>query len=490
MAREFDGRAAETLFFRFVLVSLGKNAECPREGIREVATEIFSSTPVASTQAAGETQPWPRLTAAWYAMAVYVVTLMFLFLDQGVIAQLVTPIKKDFGLSDTDVGWLLGPATVIFFAVVGLPLARLADSKSRKLMLACGIAVWSLATAACGLAQGFWHLFICRFFVGAGGSVNGPATYSMIADFFPPRLLPAALTVLQIGFFVGVAAAPIIGSSMITLATQLAASPLPVVGQVHPWQIVFVFVGLPGVVVALLMLTVQEPPRRLRPSDAVAGTMPISEVIRFLRSKWGVYGPMFYGLAPGVLFLGAVQGWYATFFERTYHWTTAEWGLRFGPVTAVATVVGLPAGLLLNSYFARRGRDDTNILVLVIGQGLAAPFAVFGPLMPDPWLALIASGVVGLGGTIGAASQNAAFQLITPAPIRAQATALYLFVFTLGLGIGPLVLGWITDHVFGDESALRWAMAAMGIVLMPLAVYFYASGLKPYAAEIARLREG
>jgi len=188
---------------------------------------------------------------------------------------------------------------VLFYVLLGLPIARLADSRSRRLILGLGILTWSLMTTLCGLAQNYWQLFAGRVGVGVGEACSGPSTYSMLSDLFPPEKLPRAISVLNFGFVFGTAIASLLGGATIHLVSTLPPVSLPLVGVLRPWQLTFILVAIPGFVVAALFTTVKEPVRRgrARLASGAAQSLPIREVIRFLVDNRGVYAPMFLGLA-------------------------------------------------------------------------------------------------------------------------------------------------------------------------------------------------
>jgi MFS family permease len=207
-------------------------------------------------------QPWPSARQAWYAVGIFATALMVNFLDRGILTLLVQPIKHDLGLTDTQMSLLMGFAFICFYVFLGLPIARLVDSRSRRLIIGIGIATWSAMTALCGFAQNFWQLFLFRVGVGVGEACNGPATYSMMADLFPREKLARAIAVLNFGFVGGTGTALIIGGTVIHLIANTPEVTLPLVGTMRSWQVTFFIVGLPGLLVAALMATVPEPARR------------------------------------------------------------------------------------------------------------------------------------------------------------------------------------------------------------------------------------
>ena len=182
---------------------------------------------------------------AWYAIFVFALALMMNFLDRGIVGLLVHPLEIDLHLTDSQVGLVTGVAYIVFYAAIGLPIARFADRGVRRTIVGVGIAVWSIATACCGLAGNFWQLFVARMGVGAGEACNGPPVFSMISDLFPREKLPLAIAVLNFGFIFGNGFASILGGAVIQALTGVSVT-LPVFGTLHSWQLVFLAVGLPG----------------------------------------------------------------------------------------------------------------------------------------------------------------------------------------------------------------------------------------------------
>ena len=203
----------------------------------------------------------PSSLSAWYAVIVLLLAYVLSFVDRIIMSLLVIPIQKDLGISDTQMGLLMGLAFAIFYTVVGIPIARLSDAKSRKIIVSIGIFLWSIMTAVCGLARSFIELFLARVGVGVGEATLSPAAYSMIADYFPEEKLGKAIAVYQSGALFGSGIAFIIGGAIVGLIVNSNATSLPFLGELQPWQLAFIIVGLPGVLMALVMLTVKEPKR-------------------------------------------------------------------------------------------------------------------------------------------------------------------------------------------------------------------------------------
>lgn len=441
-------------------------------------------------------EPWPGSKQAWYAVAIFTVALMFNFLDRGILTLLIEPIKRDMQLSDTQVSLLVGFAFVSFYAIVGFPIARLVDSKSRRLILGIGIALWSGMTAVCGLAHNFWQLFAARLGVGVGEACNGPATFSMMSDLFPKEKLPKAISVLNIGFVYGQGIALLVGGTVIGIISGLPEITLPVLGQIRPWQLTFFAVGVPGLVVAAMMATVREPTRRglitKGAADGATGAppqLPVREVIGFLLRNWKAYAPMFLGLAVQAMMIFGIVSWMPSFFIRTHGWDVAQFGQVLGLILLFISPAGLMFGGWLAEKLATKGYHDTNIRIVVIVAVLVLPPLVLFPLVSDPWLAVGLLAVQNFVAAWAIGPQNAALQVITPNQMRGQVTALYLFVFNIiGYGLGPTFIAVLTDYVFGAEDQLRYAMALAAAVMEPLAALIFWSGMKSYGESVVRAK--
>jgi MFS family permease len=342
-----------------------------------------------------------------------------------------------------------------------------------------------MATAACGFAANFIQLFLTRIVVGAGEAVNGPAAYSIVSDYFPRDKLPRAVATLQIGSAAGGGLSLLLGGLMIIIVAAIGTPELPIVGAMRPWQVVFIAVGLPGVLVSLLLRLVREPPRR------GAGAMPAKvgfwRAMSYLWLHFALFGPLFIGLALGSLDMGS-RAWGAAFFQRTYGWLPGQYGVISGIMALALMLSGLYLGTKWVEWFQNRGKVDGAFRVILYTRLVAIPFAIAMPLMPDPWLALACSGVGFLTLGMSGPMINAVMLIVTPNAIRGQVAALYLFIFfVVGSGIGPLVTGVVTDHVFTSPEDLRWSILLLHVLFMPAALVVTWFGWRPYREEVERL---
>lgn len=418
------------------------------------------------------------------------VAMSFCFLDRQVMALLVTPIKRDLGLSDTQMSLLIGFTFVIFYVGVGIPLSRLVDRGSRKWIIGAGIAFWSLMTAACGLAQNFWQLALARIGVGVGESCNTPATYSLIADLFPRERLGRAIAIVNLGNVAGQGLAFFVGGALIIWLGQGAAQGLPLIGHLRPWQLTFLLLGIPGLVWAVLLVaTVPEPARR-RDAASSEGVPGFPAVLRFVLRWRGVYLPLILGITIKAMLSFGMAVWAPALLERSFGWKTGSPGLYIGMISLLV----MPAGLLLGGWITdrrmSRGHEDAQIVVMAMASTALLPFAILFPLMPNAGMALTMLAGSLFFGAMGTSPGNAAIQLVTPGRMRGTVTAFYIAVMNLlGNGVGPLMVALFTDHLFRDEAMLAQSMAMTALLLAPIGVYLSWSVRGAYVRALRAGRE-
>jgi MFS family permease len=428
-------------------------------------------------------QAWPARGAAYYALLVIILATMLNFLDAQVFGMMAQRIKVDFNLTDEQLGFLIGPANVIFYVLIGIPLARLVDIYPRKIVLACGIAAIGGITALGGLAQSFRQLFSSRMLVGAGGSAHAPGAYSMLSDLFPPAKLPRAIGFLQLGFIGGNALGIFLGGQLVSLAAAWPVSHWMGL-TVHGWQWILMVVGAPGLLISGMLLLVQEPARR---GVTLHGKrLPATAVLREIRARKAIYLPLFIGLAFSATQAIGMLPWRAPFLIRTYGWNEAEIGRWMGIMFLASSLIGAAFGTLFVEWLAKRYKD-ANVRASAILFAVAAPFEIIAPLMPSGGLALLCLGVAGACGIASAVPQNAAIQRITPNEVRGQVTAIYLFMFIVFGALGSQLIGTVTQRVFRADADLWKSIVLTASVLMPLAAFAISRGIRPYGREVARL---
>jgi MFS family permease len=446
----------------------------------------------AKSESLGQLTPddWPSPGRAWYALFILTIGLMIATIDRGILTLLVAPIKKDLGLSDTQFTILHGWAFVSVYALLGLPIARLADRSSRRLIIGIGMAFWSAMTALCGFASTFVQFFAARAGVGAGESAYAPATYSILTDSFPPAKLPRVFAIMSIGFAYGTSFGVILGAGLLLLAADLTAVLEPLLGSLQPWQIVLMLCALPGLVLALVMATVHEPRRRgLLPGAAPKVAVPIQEVIGFFNANGKTYFPMFIAMGIKAMMSFGTGFWMPELMRRTFAWPVPKTALMIGTLGLIVAPLGLLAGSWIAERLARRGHDDANLRTLLIATLIAIPTSVAFPLFSDPYYVIGAWALNLFVASLGVGPANAALQMITPNQMRGQIRAAYQFVFNVvGFGAGSFLVAVFTDYVFGNESQLKYSLSSVAIIIGPVAAILTWYGLKPYAACVVRSR--
>lgn len=433
---------------------------------------------------------WPRPGIAWYAVVILVIAFIFSFVDRIIIAMLVEPLKQDLGLSDTQLGLLQGLAFAVFYAAVGVPIGRLADRRSRRAIITWGIFLWSLMTAACGLARSFWELFLARVGVGVGEAALSPAAYSMIADYFPREKLGRALGVYQSGAFFGAGLSFLVGGLVIQAVAHAGPVSLPLLGEVRAWQLVFFIVGLPGLLVALLMLTVREPARRGQLAPAGAG-LPLGEVLAYTRQRWRVFILHFAGFALLAVPITTIVTWAFVYFQRVLGFTPPAAALRLGGLLVVLSPLGVYAGGWFADYLQRRGHRDATLRVALLAAAGLLPLSAVTALPLAPATAVALFGPLIFFASLSMALAPAALQVVTPNQMRGQVSAVWMLVLNIvTAGVGPSAVGAITDHLFGDPLAVGRSMALVNGLSVPLAALVLFAALAPFRAAAAEQAGG
>ena len=454
--------------------------------------EAFGQEAVADAPA----REWPSPAAAYWALFVIVLATFITFFDAVTFGMLAERIKHDFGLTDSQLGFLAGPASIICYLFVGIPLARLADIYPRQYVLAGGAAVVGMIISLGGLAQTFTQFVGSRVFLAAGGSAHAPSSYSLLADAFPPKKLTRAFALLQFGFIGGTTLGPLIGGALVVMTASwapVALGPLTIRG----WQWILMFMGLPGLLVGLLFLTVHEPARLAPASDAPhvprdAGigrrilTFMGLDALRAINAKPRVYYPLFGALALSAVEVFGLQFWRVPFMVRTFGWDERQIGAALSVTVLAGSLSGLVLGSVLVEWLAKRHKD-ANVRAAAICFAGTTVSSVAAILMPTAWGSMILFGVSGMFGLAGAVPQNAAVQRVAPNDMRGQVTAFYLFMFTFFGAMGSFVVGRVQDVIIGDPQQLWKAMLITAGTLLPLATLLMIRAIKPYREEVERL---
>lgn len=426
---------------------------------------------------------YPPARQAWYAICLFSLVNALDNVDRGIISILIEPIKRDLLLSDTQMSMLIGIAFSLFYAMVGLPMSRFADIGHRRNILAFGIVLWSLATAAGALATGFKSLFVCRGLTGTGESLKGPNALSMISDLVPRHKYPTAMAIYNLGISAGAGLSLIIGGALMGL---IGGRILDVFGvKLSDWQFIFMLVGLPGVLIGMLVLfTVREPVRRGRENK---GRLPVGEIFRFFGRERRIYLPIMIGSALMQIEVVGLLNWRVPFYQRTFGWGPEVVGPLVGSITLFLTPIGLALGAIVGERMAKR---DPGAMIKLSIWGTAAGLALGMTqlLMPTPELAVSVTAVNVIVIGIAAPAAVAALQTVTPNEFRGQIMAVYLFTISvIGTALGPLSVALFTDYLFVDESMLRYAMLLSAGLFGGTGLLLKFVGLRPYTERVASI---
>jgi MFS family permease len=401
-----------------------------------------------------------------------VLTLLYIYaqIDGSAIIILVTPIKQDLGVTDTEMSLLLGLSFAAFYAILGLPAGYLVDRMSRKKVMGVGILLWSAMTMSCGLATTYTQLFLARCGVGVGEASITPASYSLIRDGFPADKRGKAFGMFSAGSYIGAALAVMITGALLGTISAGALKSLPWIGGLRPWQAVLVLIGMLGFPLSLLLFTFREPARRLTGAAALSG-VSFGEAIAQIKALWRTYVPLaawvtcFYGTAI------SYGSWMPTIIGRTWHLPPAQIGLFFGGCLLICAPIGAWCGGHAIDVLQRRGRSDAAQTVGLWVTLIFIPFGVAAPIVPqvgEMFFALAAQLLLaGAYQPVGASL----LAHITPQRLMGKVTAIYLLVFTLlGRGFGPTLVALISDNFYSGDQALGFALGTAAAVLMTIAL--------------------
>lgn len=431
------------------------------------------------------TKPTVDSPAAHYALGVLLLAYILSFIDRNVMAVLIGPIREDFAISDFQYSLLHGFAFSMFYIVLGLPIGRLADRSNRSVIISVGVLFWSIMTCLCGVARSFKMLFIMRMGVGVGEAALSPPAYSLLSDYFSEQRLPRVLAIYTLGITVGGGLAYIIGGAVYDYFETAAQVVVPFFGELRSWQMTFIAVGAPGLLVVLLLTLVREPPRRMATEGEIVAAYRLAEVFQWLRGQWRAYLGLMLPVALLSILGYGTMAWYVEFLVRSFAVSRGEAGASFGLIFIVAGSLGTLAGGWSAAPVAARGYRDANVRVVLAVALLWLVPATLGPLMPSSGLALAFAVpiVFFLNSYFGVSI--AALQVITPNRMRAQISALLLFMTNLfGLALGPTLVAALTDYGFGSDLDLRYSLALLPVLVCPVAALILFWSLPHYRAAL------
>ena len=391
----------------------------------------------------------------WYVLFIMMLVYTISIADRYVLSTLLGPISKELNLSDTGAA-SLGIPLALFYVIMGIPLSWLCDRTNRRTLLAASVAVWSAMTALTGITRGYWDLLLARVGVGVGEAGGTPACNSIIADYFPPDRRSMAMTVFALGAPIGA-----------WLGSDIAGY----VSTMHGWRSAFFVLGIPGILLALIiMVTIKEPARgRL---DAVSGDAPpsIMETLRFLWSqKAAVHAIMGSGLSA---FWGWGLMWFTPLYlQRTYG---MDEGVAGGLLGQIYLFGGIGASLITAYIVAKPSYADprkiARLLAIVTAAGTIPSFLAYWTLdlkiATLMWWLFIPTIYFYIGPAF-ALCQN-----LAPSKMRAMTVAISLLLANvLNLIVAPTIVGALSDYFAGPAGADAASLRIAQLILAPTGLW-------------------
>ncbi len=425
------------------------------------------------------------LLYAWYVVFILTLANISSFIDRQILSLLVGPIKRDLHLSDMQMGLLMGLSFALFYTLFGVVIGRFADKFNRRNIIIAGVTVWSLMTAMCCGVRNYGQFFAARMGVGVGEATLGPSAYSIISDYFPRNRLARALSTYSMGIFIGSGLAILIGAGLISRLPTTGMVHVPIMGDIFPWQMLFIYIGLPGILIALLMLTIKEPARKdMIKKENVEKDLSLEEALAVIWAQRKVY----FNISLGASFTAFVSygssGWIPTYFQRTFGWSMREVGFKYGLIVTIFSALGVLVGGWLADRYVKRGVLDGKVRVGFI-SGIAILLSSFNFLLSDPNMILLSLAFPAFFLSFAFGASVAAVQEIMPNRVRALASSIFLFfVNIIGLGGGPLVVAFFTDYVFRDESLIKYSLIALYLIGGTATLLLYGFCMKPYREAV------
>ena len=440
--------------------------------------------PLLEANAPGEPQP---SAGAWYSVWLLFGLYILSYVGRQVISLLVDPIERDLGLTDVEIGLLVGFAFTFVFALGGVAFGWLVDTFPRRLIIFLGTITWSLSCIGCGFATSFEWLFIARMGVGIGEATLMPAAYAFLSDAFPRRRLATALGIFSFGSTFGVALALGLGGIVLEVFSHLQGLRTPF-GHLQPWQAAFVIAGIPALVLAILALTL---PEKRSARRALERRPVIQPLIALFRANPRVMAAQFVGFSMNALMGYTLMAWAPAFMARTYGWSSIE----IGPALALTLGFSGAMATLGSGYFAdrlwARGVHGSHYLLAASALAISAPFGAIAFLSPSPSIFLLGVSVVYFAAAVALNMGATSLQLLTPPSLRGRLSGLYLFCTNLfGASVGPVIVAILTQHVFHDGAKVGIAMsivtpaaAVAGALILGLARHLYTDAIASPAGK-------
>lgn len=422
---------------------------------------------------------YPSARRAWGVTFLLTIAFVFSFIDRQIINLLVGPIQEDLGLSDTQVSLLQGFAFVSTYVLLSIPIGRLVDTHRRMSILAGGIAFWSLATAACGMAKSFGGLFIARAGVGLGEATLTPASWSLLADYFPPKRRVLPFSIFLTGPYLGAGIALILGGLLMEALSAHDNLHLPLLGPIAAWQATFMVVAVPGLILSVIIFFLREPPRKDL-ATATPTAAPLREIVSWVSQHGRIYTALMLGIPCVTLVLYGLQAWIPTYLLRVQGMSLVEAGTQYGSIALIAGSLGVLSGPVLGNILWRRGHYDFQLRVAMVSLVFIAPTLTFLAFAPTPTIALLCIALVSFLVPLPLALVATCIQSVTPNRMRGVLVGSHVVtVNVIGLALGPTLVAFSTDYIFEDRQAVGYSLALVGTLACIVGLILIGRALRP-----------
>tara|TARA_Y100000816_G_scaffold188766_1_gene137383 strand:- start:23 stop:1324 length:1302 start_codon:yes stop_codon:yes gene_type:complete len=420
-------------------------------------------------------------TYGWYVAFILLIGFTFSFIDRQVLNLLVVPIQNDLNITDTQISALQGLAFVITYVGLCVPIGRIIDKTHRVSVMIIGLLVWSFATVACGFSKNYISMFIARMGIGAGESTVHPGSISILGDYFDSDKIASPMSIYLLGPYLGAGIAMIFGAQVLDWTSQMDSNiVLPIIGEVAPWQLTFIAVGLPGILVACLFLTIREPKRRIKEIES-NDAPSFKKIAEYIKNNWQVYGAIIIGNSCLIILLYGLQSWVPTMLLRVYEWDLIQSGRIYGLIAMLAGSAGVLSGPFVLKFMNKKNINAPHFKLAIFGISMASVSLVLLPFQANVNIALIFVTLASFFVTLPLAGTSSAMVIVSPNRIRGVITGIYVVVTSVfGLVLGPFLVASSTDFIFQDPNAVAKSLALVSVLIGPVGIFFMLKGVNAF----------
>ena len=452
---------------------------------------MLSTNALDPVSAAVRAAPYPPAGASWYTTIMLSFLYWLSLLDRYIITLLIDPIKRDMGITDVQFGILNGLAFAGTFTIFGFLFGALADRLNRRWVIYIGVSIWSIATMLCGIVHSFSQLLLARVGVGAGEAALNPCATSIISDLFPREKLTRAMAVYALGSTVGSGTALVVGGAIVDAAANWGDTQWPLIGPIRYWQMVFMIIGVPGSLLALIVFSISEPVRRGSQVARAAGSTWWStyrDLFRFMRTQPRLFIFHYVGFTLATLVITGNATWFPVHMTRAFGWSASRIGLVLGvTLTGAGIASKLICGWCVDAMYAR-GYRDAQLRWFASCLGIGMPIGLVATTSDNPYIFLSGVGFFMLCLSSMPACALTALNLVTPNELRGSGVAMWTTVTGIvGGGMGTLIIAALSQHAFNGPHSIGLGMATQLSICCPLGASSLFLGLRPMRAAMAKI---